>query len=319
MSKEAQTPNLKILKKPVLITGTNGLLGQKLVRAFVPDFEVHGLGIKREALFQTPGFDYTPCDITDRNDTTELVKRLQPHYIINSAAYTHVDDSETNRETCWNVNVTGVENLAAAAKTVNATMVHISTDYVFDGERGDYTEDARPNPLGFYGRSKLAGENAIIGSGVPFVIVRTMVLYGVSEGLKPNFATWLAEQLRLGKPVNIVDDQFGHPTLVDDLAEAILEIVQLQKTGIFHVAGSECASRYEFALKLAEVFGFDRKLIHRVKTEDLGQKAKRPLNSRFNLDKLHGEVGYRLSDMEEGLRKFRAQLNKQHAGKAIDQ
>ncbi len=301
--------NMKLLKKKVLITGANGLLGQKLVEVFSREYTVQGVGTKPEPLVMTAGYGYTVCDITNRQSVVDLVKSLAPDYIINSAAYTDVDGSEDDRENCWRVNVTGVENLVCAAAKVKAFLVHVSTDYVFDGVKGNYDETSTPNPLGYYGRSKLAGENAIIKSDVQAAIVRTMVLYGVGRGLRPNFATWLTDKLSKGEAVRIVDDQYGHPTLVDDLALAIRRIAQLAKPGIYHVTGRECDSRFAFATKLADVFGFEKSLISRIKTGDLNQKAPRPLISSFNLEKLEKEVGVELSDIREGLEKFRRQLN----------
>ncbi len=300
--------NLKLLKKRVLITGANGLLGQKLVDAFLGDFDVHGLGLRQESSLQADGYEYVGCDITNRSELHALVKKLQPDVVVNAAAYTHVDNSEVEKEACWKVNVNGVENIASAAKAAGAFVAHVSTDYVFDGVEGNYDEESRPNPLGYYGRSKLAGENALFGSRTEFAIARTMVLYGTGKDLKPNFATWLVGALGKSEPVNIVDDQYGHPTLVDDLAVAIRKIVDLKKTGVYHVTGCECDNRFNFALKLADVFGFDRELIRPVSTEDLNQMAPRPLNSSFNLNKLHDEIGYRLSGIKEGLKKLKKQL-----------
>lgn len=299
---------LKLLKKKVLVTGANGLLGQKVVDVFVPDCEVVGSGTKSEPVFEDDTASYSRCDITKRAEVVDLVKVVSPDYIVNAAAYTDVDGSEDDRETCWRVNVVGVENLAVAALKVHAFLVHISTDYVFDGTADTVNECSKPNPLGYYGKSKLAGENALIRSDVQCAIVRTMVLYGLGYGLRPNFATWLVDKLSKQEPVRIVDDQVGHPTLVDDLALAIRRITERRKAGIYHVTGRECVSRFSFALELADVFGFDKSLISQIKTSDLKQKAPRPLMSNFDLKKLHTEVGLELSDVREGLLKFKQQI-----------
>lgn len=299
---------LRALQKKVLITGANGLLGQKLLDVFLPDYEVLASGTKPEPAYQGHIGGYARCDITKRQDLIDLVRGFAPDYLVNAAAYTDVDGSESDRENCWRVNVSGVENLAVAALKVHAFMVHVSTDYVFDGAKGNYDESSKPDPLGYYGKSKLAGENALIKSGVPCAIVRTMVLYGIGKGLRPNFATWLVDKLSKNETVRIVDDQVGHPTLVDDLAVAIRRIAERRKQGIYHVSGRECVSRYRFALELADVFGFDKSLISKIRTSDLQQKAPRPLVSSFNLNKLKTEVGLELSDVREGLRKFKLQL-----------
>jgi dTDP-4-dehydrorhamnose reductase len=300
--------NMKILRKKVLIAGANGLLGQKLVHAFQNDYEVHGCSIEEHAFIRPEDYDYFQLDITSKRDVIDAAKKLQPACIINAAAYTNVDACEEDRESCWKVNVNGAENLAYAAKSCHAFFVHISTDYVFDGVSGVYSEDSRANPLGYYGKSKLAGENAVIGTGAESAILRTMVLYGTGQGLRLNFATWLVDRLSKGEPVNIVDDQYGHPTIADDLAAAVRQVVEQQKTGLFHAAGCEYASRYDFAISLAEIFGFDAALIKRIKTVDLNQKAPRPMNSRFSMRKLEKQTGVKMKDVKAGIQLLKEQL-----------
>ncbi len=301
--------NLKLLKQKVLVIGANGLLGQKLVDTFLDDFEVHGIGRKNKPSLEFDNFNYTVCDITNREQILDLVRTFEPNFIVNSAAYTNVDGCEDEKEECWKINVVGVENLANVAKRFGIHVVHISTDYVFDGVEGNYDEESRPKPLGYYGRTKLASENVLISSGIDCAIVRTMVLYGIGMDLNHNFVTWIIEKLTNGESINIVDDQFGHPTLVDDLAKAILKIVDLKKTGVYNVAGSECMSRFELAQKIAEVFNLNFSLIHPIKTKDLNQKAPRPLNSSFDLNKTLKELGFQLSDVGKGLQTLRQQLD----------
>lgn len=301
--------NLKLFKQKVLVIGANGLLGQKIVETFLDDFEVHGIGRKNKPSLEFDKFNYTVCDITNREQILELVRTFEPHFIVNSAAYTNVDGCEDEKEDCWKINVVGVENLANTAKRFGIHVVHISTDYVFDGVEGNYDEESRPKPLGYYGRTKLAAENALISSGIDCAIVRTMILFGMGIDLNHNFVTWIIEKLTNGESIKIVDDQFGHPTLVDDLAKAILKIVDLKKTGIYNIAGSECISRFELAQKIAKVFDLNSALIHSIKTKDLNQKAPRPLNSSFDLNKTLKELGFQLSDVEKGLQTLRQQLD----------
>jgi dTDP-4-dehydrorhamnose reductase len=300
---------MKILKERLLIAGANGLLGQKLLHTFRGDYDILATGIEDKAFVQGAFFRYIRADLTQRTEVHNLVRAFEPTGVLNAAAYTNVDGSETDRENCWKVNVTAVEYLAAAAKKVGAKLVHVSTDYVFDGNSGPYNENSRPNPLGYYGKSKLAGENAVIASGVDYAICRTMVLYGVGIGLRPNFATWLADMLSQGRPVNIVDDQLGHPTISDDLAGAMRAVFESKKSGIFHTTGADYVSRYDFAIKMAQVFGFDASRINRSKTADLNQKAPRPLESEFILDKLKKETGYLPMSLEASLTLLREQLS----------
>ncbi len=301
--------NLKLHKDKVMIFGANGLLGQKLVQAFSEKYEIIGAGRKPKPPLDFEDFHYINCDIVERAVVRKAIRDIKPKMVINAAAYTNVDGCEAYREECWNVNVHGVENLAHAAQSIDAWIIHISTDYLFDGKEGvQYAEDSKPNPLSYYGRSKLAGENAVIASGAEYTIVRTMILYGTGRGLRPNFATWLVDKLSKGETVKIVDDQFGHPTLVDDLAKAILRMAELKKTGVFHVCGTDYLSRYDFAIKLAQIFGFDVSLIQRAKTADLNQKAVRPMHSHFDLSKTARELGIELCGVEEGLKIFKQQL-----------
>ena len=188
-----------MLKQKVLVIGANGLLGQKLVDTFLDDFEVHGIGRKNKPSLEFDNFNYTVCDITNREQILDLVRTFEPNFIVNSAAYTNVDGCEDEKEECWKINVVGVENLANVAKRFGIHVVHISTDYVFDGVEGNYDEESRPKPLGYYGRTKLASENALISSGIDCAIVRTMVLYGIGIDLNHNFVTWIIEKLTNGE------------------------------------------------------------------------------------------------------------------------
>ena len=298
--------NLKLLKNKVLVAGANGLLGQKVVQTLQHDFEVHGFGQRPEPALAD--LAYTRCDVTRPSEVRKLVQAFRPDFIVNAAAYTNVDGCEDDKETCWRVNAHGPEYLAEAARRVGAAVIHVSTDYVFDGSEEEYTEESKPNPLSYYGRAKLAGENAVIASGVPCAILRTMILYGTGVNVKPNFALWLVNQLSQDQPVRIVDDQYGHPTLVDDLALAIRRVIELNKPDLFHVCGADYISRYDFALELARVFGFRTDLITPIKTAELKQKAVRPLRSKFNLSKLHTELDVHPRGIEAGLQELKRQL-----------
>ncbi|MDZ7290895.1 MAG: dTDP-4-dehydrorhamnose reductase [candidate division KSB1 bacterium] len=308
------------MPRKVLITGANGLLGQQLVKVFQGDYEVHALDLEPRAF--VPGaivsgershapekFTYHQGDITDRKRLRALVQALVPNFIINAAAFTDVDGSETRRELCWKVNVTGVENLAYAAQKIDARLIHISTDYVFDGKAGPYREHDRPNPLGFYGRSKLASENVLVSSNVNYAIARTMVLYGTGYEIRSNFVTWLLGRLRAGETVQIVDDQFGNPTLASELAGALRILAESGRNDIYHISGREVIDRYHFAIKVAEVFDLDPKLIQPVKTCELKQAAPRPLKSGFDISKAERELGITMSDVIGGLQKFKVELS----------
>jgi dTDP-4-dehydrorhamnose reductase len=202
-----------------------------------------------------------------------------------------------------------VEHIVQAAKLTGSKLIHVSTDYVFDGKTGPYSEVDRPNPMSYYGRTKLASENVITTSGIPHAIVRTMVLYGIGYGVKLNFALWLVRELSQENPVRVVDDQICNPTLADDLAYAILKIIELNRTGLYHVSGSDLMSRYEFAMMLARAFRYNRRLITPVKTVMLKQPAARPLRSGFVTLKAQVDLGIKPSGVEQGIMIFKNQVS----------
>ena len=287
----------------ILITGSNGLLGQKLVELFshLNTFSLLLTSRQEKSAIEHESLLYCQADITRRPEIKKVIEEFEPDVIVNTAAVTNVDLCETDRESAWRVNVGGVENIVQTAKLTGAKLIQLSTDYVFDGKSGPYSEVDRPNPMSYYGRTKLAGENIITTSGIPYAIVRTMVLYGTGQGVKSNFALWLMDELRLERHVRVVDDQTGNPTLAEDLAFAILKIIELDRTGCYHVSGPDLVSRYEFALTLARVFHFNKKLIAPIKTASLKQAAARPLRSGFITLKTQIDLGMKLSGIEQGL------------------
>ncbi len=294
--------------KKILITGANGLLGQKTGEMFKNETAHKIILTDIQESGELQELEYFQMDITKKESVKENLRKYSPDIIINTAAYTNVDGCETERELSWRVNVDAVKNLIIASRFNNAKIIHISTDYVFDGKAGNYDEHATPNPLSYYGKGKLASENALISSGVPYVIVRTMIIYGTGKNVKLNFALWLIDRLGKGEPVTIVDDQFGMPTINDDIAWGLVKIVELDKTGIYHISGSEYLSRYDFALKLADIFEFDSKLILPIKTSDLQQAASRPVNSSFILLKAETDLGLKPLNVRDGLYFLKSQL-----------
>lgn len=298
-------------RKRILVTGANGLLGQKITNIFSRESE-HELVLtdlqSDSAAEVTKKFEYFPLDITKKEMLKDSFKKYNPEAVINAAAYTNVDGCETERELCWRINVDAVKNLIIASRMCSAKLIHFTSDYVFDGKTGNYDENSTPNPKSFYGRAKLASENAIISSGISYAIVRTQVLYGTGKNVRPNFALWLIEKLENNEPVKIVDDQFGQPTVADDVAFGVLQIIDKDCTGIYHICGSEYLSRYKFALKLADIFELDRSLITPVKTSELNQAAGRPMNSSFITLKAETELGVKPLNVTDGLYFLKHQL-----------
>jgi len=293
----------------ILITGANGLLGQAVMHIFTreSDFELIQSSVEDKA-FVSFGSEYLKIDITNKEEVKKIVREFNPKIIVNCAAFTDVDKCETEREACWKLNVDAVKNLIIASRINDAKIIHYSTDYIFDGKYGPYNETAIPNPISFYGRSKLAAENALTTSGVNYAIIRTMVLYGLGVNVKPNFALWMINKLKSKEPINIVDDMFGNSTVADDLAYGSLKLIEKNCNGIFNIAGRDIESRFDFAMKMCDVFGFDKKLIKKIKTKDLNQPAQRPLNSGLITLKAETELGFKPMDTIEALRFLKYQL-----------
>ena len=298
--------------KRVLVIGSNGLLGQKVAEILVRGsvYTITLASQEEKPIRPLMSAEYIPLDITVKKDVKRVVFATEPDVIVNCAAITDVDACESKRELAWKINVSGVENIIEAARKDNAKLVHISSDYVFDGKSGPYSEDDRPEPLSYYGKSKLASENALRASGIDYFIARTMVLYGFAPGVKSNFALWLINNLEKAHAVRVVDDQYGNPTLVDDLAFGIASAIELGRTGIYHIAGRDIVNRYEFALQLARVFEFDPALITPIKTAQLRQPAPRPLKSGLLTLKAEVELGYKPSSVAQGLSILKGQLTK---------
>jgi dTDP-4-dehydrorhamnose reductase len=299
-------------EKRILVVGCNGLLGQKVTEFLIRGsaHKVVTCSVEPAAVMPLQSASYEQVDITSKKDVKRMIHTVEPDVIVNCAAFTNVDACETEKELAWKINVEGVEHLIEAARRNNSRIVHISTDYIFDGKSGPYDELARPEPVSYYGKSKLAAENALLTSGMEYFIARTIVLYGTGVKVKSNFALWLVENLTKNSAVRIVDDQFGNPTLVDDLAQGILNAIELGRTGIYNLAGRDIVSRYDFALELARIFGHDARLILPIKSAQLKQAAPRPMQSGLITLKAEVELGYRPSTVEQGLQVLLSQLSR---------
>ncbi len=289
--------------KRVLVCGSNGLLGQRL--AFILDgeseYEVLHTSHHRSFVNKQELVDYTQLDISNRGDVKSLISSFRPDIVLNAAAMTNVDLCEREREQAWKMNVTGVEHLVEVCRRINAKLIHVSTDYVFDGKFGNYAEGDRANPVNYYGKTKLAGENVIISSGIDHAILRTILVYGIGINVKNNFALWVINNLNEGIQIQCVDDQISNPTHVHDLAMAMKNIMESDVNGMFHISGPETISRYDFAIRAADIFGYDKSLILKIKTPDLRQRATRPMNTSFNINKAKTQLHYTPMTITQGL------------------
>lgn len=289
----------------ILITGSNGLLGQKIVC----------LALKKGTLFlatskgenrnpDCPSENYQSLDICDSNAIEKVFADFQPTHIIHTAAITNVDACELNPEECELVNVTATRYLFEAAQKVNAHFQLLSTDFVFDGEKGNYNETDEPNPLSVYAQSKVDGEALLLNSDYKnHSIVRTIIVYGVGNNLsRNNIICWAKEALSKGQPMNIIDDQFRAPTWADDLAWACLRICELDKTGIYHISGPETFSVYTIVERVANYYGLSTESLTKTDSSTLNQPAKRPPRTGFDLTKSRNDLGYNPKTIEETLK-----------------
>ncbi len=242
------------------------------------------------------------CDITNENEVKKIIEKENPDVIIHCAAMTNVDLCEDKKDLAYNINGNGTGFLAKAADNINAKIIYVSTDFVFDGTKGYYKEEESVNPLGIYAKSKYEGEVQLKQYCDDWAIARVSVLYGWHKRL--NFTTWVINELRQHNKINIVTDQINSPTLADNAAEAIFKIAEKNKKGIFHTAGNDAINRFDFTRKIADAFDLDDSLINPTTSEQFVQKAPRPRDSSLNVDKVKKELGIKMETCSESLKRM---------------
>lgn len=300
------------LTKKVLITGANGLLGQSLVSLMTRDaaFKVHALS-KGECRisYYTDGFTYHDADITDKRALEKVFLTVKPDVVIHTAALTQIDECELNKERCYKINVEGTQNVLHFAEQIKSHLIFLSTDFVFDGLNGPYQEKDVPNPISYYGITKLMGEQLVQSYSFAWTIVRTVLVYGYHKGMRRNnIVSWVLNSLKNEQNIKVVHDQFRTPTFVDDLARAIMVIAHQQKTGIYHVSGAEMCSVLEFVHLVADVWGFSKRSIEPTSSEKLNQPAKRPPKTGFIIFKAQIDLGYAPHTLNQGLNILKQQI-----------
>ncbi len=295
----------------IVITGASGKIASALI-------DYYRLQSRRELLLlsskeilveegiaQTHVVRVSPHDI---DAYKSVIKDFAPHVIINTVGYTDVDGCESNRALAQLLNSRFPEILARISRTFDVHLVHFSTDYVFDGTSGPYDEAQIPNPINYYGKTKLAGENAIRSSGCSATIIRINVVYGFGGSSKSDFVEWVIRSTVSNIPIRVATDQFSNPTYSGDVALATAMLVERRRTGLYHLGGSDYCSRYEFALSIARIFDLRSDLIVPVKTEQLQQRAPRPLRGGLISLLIQAELGISLSGITEGLTAYRHHL-----------
>lgn len=299
--------------KRILVTGSNGLLGQKLTERILADKQ-HELIAASKGANRYPvkeGYFYAELDVTNEEQLRRVIGQYRPDTVIHTAAMTNVDACENNKEQCRLLNVEAVKYLVRICEENDIHLIHLSTDFIFDGEDGPYQEDAAPNPLSYYGQTKLEAEQLIQASSCRWAILRTIIVYGIVNDIsRSNIVLWAKSALEKGSPINVVNDQWRMPTLAEDLAEGCLLAAEKNACGIYNISGSELMSIFELVEQVADFWNLDKSLIKPISSQSLNQAAKRPKKTGFVLDKAKKILNYQPRSFKEGLRIVSEQLSK---------
>jgi dTDP-4-dehydrorhamnose reductase len=290
----------------ILLTGSNGLLGQKLVALLHQEPGVAlvatARGTNRLADLY-PDLRFVPLDVTDAVQVRQVLAEEQPTHLIHTAAMTQVDECELNQAACWTQNVTAVEHLAGTCSDLGIHLIHLSTDFIFNGQEGPLAEDAEPDPISHYGASKLAAERLVQATpGLRWAIARTVLVYGtVHGGGRSNIVLWVRDSLRKGQKIKVVSDQWRTPTLAEDLALGCWLLARHSAQGIYHISGRELLTPYQMAQQVAAFFKLDATLLEQVDASTFTQPANRPPRTGFLIGKAEQDLGYQPRPFREGI------------------
>jgi dTDP-4-dehydrorhamnose reductase len=291
----------------LLVTGASGLLGSKIAKlATLAGYKTYS----GYFIHQPKNGEPVKIDLKAHESVCKTIQEAGVDIIIHCAALTDVDTCEVNRDLAKTINVDGTKSVIKAANDSGSFLAYISTDYVFDGIKGNYTEEDETKPVNFYGYSKLLGEKAVTEESENYFVARTSVIYGDTPASgKINFALWLIEKLKANKETKILTDQFSSPTLNTNAAEMILEACEKKLNGIYHMAGASRISRYDFAVRLAEKLNLDRNLIKKACAEEMQWKAPRPRDSSLNTLKAQNTLETKPMSLDEALIRLKEELD----------
>jgi dTDP-4-dehydrorhamnose reductase len=290
----------------ILITGANGFIGYYLCEQLLAKHHTvvaTGKGDCRLPFGAETGFFYESMDFTDPFNVHDVFEEHKPDAVIHAGAMGKPDECEQNQWLAYTVNTEGTITLLLNAEEHKSFFLFISTDFVFDGERGMYGEDDIPAPVNFYGKSKLEAEEAVKEYEYEWAIARTVLVYGKPQLGRSNLLTIVKEKLEKGEAYNVLDDQVRTPTYVEDLARGIVTMIEKNATGIYHLSGEDILTPYQMAIKTADYLGLDPSLVKRVTAAEFSQSAKRPLRTGFVIDKAKKDLGFQPLSFNEGLKK----------------
>lgn len=292
----------------ILITGCNGLVACAFTKNLTENgFSVWGTSLSGLTNPYLESANYLPADLTRPGSAEKILDNIRPDVLVHAAALTKPDACELSPESCYALNHRASVELIEAASQRGVRVIYLSTDFVFSGHHPPHEESSQDfPPLNEYGRSKRLTEEFILSGHPGAAIVRTALVYGY-EPLLPrgNIFTWLLQELSAGRPVRVVRDQFRTPTFSDDLARGLSALCKSDSAGIFHLAGKDFVSVYDFALQVADVFDLDSRLITPVETHSLNESARRPPQTRLLYPRAQNELGYQPGTLAENLRKLK--------------
>jgi dTDP-4-dehydrorhamnose reductase len=290
----------------LLVTGASGLYGSKLAEiATARNYEVYS-GYSRDQPAYGTSIQF---DVSDKNRVEDVFKEIDPEVVVHAAALTDVDKCEINKELAWKINVKGTRNIVEAVKATNVFLVYISTDYVFNGEKGRYKEADQPDPINYYGLTKLKAEEIVTDFADECCIARASVVYGSTPAAgKVNFALWVLNKLKRNEQARIVTDQWNSPTLNINMAEMTLEIIKRKLTGTFHLCGATRINRYDFAKQIASSFNLDSNLICPATSAEFSWAAKRPRDSSLDTAKTQQTLKNKPLQITSALERMREEL-----------
>lgn len=292
-------------RKKVLVTGSNGLLGQKIIYSLIErkdiDLLASSKGLNR--LVTKSGYKYIDLDITQNEEVKKVFENENPDAVINCAAMTNVDYCEENQDSCWEINVNAVENLAKSCEVSKSHLLQLSTDFVFDGKSGPYNENDKPNPLHFYAKSKLKSEEIVKKTMTNWTIARTIIIYGITDNMsRSNIVLWAKKEIENGNAINVVNDQLRSPTLAEDLAKGCISIIDKSAFGLYHLSGPNTYSILDLVYQVADFYNLDKSLILPVTSASLNQPATRPLSTGFDITKAREDLDFNPVDFLEGIK-----------------
>lgn len=292
------------MRKRILVTGAFGQLGHAVLKIFPRKFDVLATDCVVPATNPT---DYSlgELDITDPDDCQLMIEEYAPDVILNMASMTNVDQCEKHPEQARRINAEGVGNLL---KFFSGYFVQISTDYVFNGRNGPYSENAKVDPVNVYGRTKYSAERLVGDQAKSGLIVRTNVVFDYHARTQASFVKWVVDSLKAGKSIQVVDDQWNNPTWTESLAETLVVLIDRNETGVVNVAGADYLNRFEFAEMIGEVFDLDTSTMERISTVELGQLAPRPKKGGLKTQLIESKFGLSPASLRHCLETIRDRI-----------